>query len=59
VEVLFERVLLMLGQYEKAAGDDDLSLKLVGSIEQNTKHYVDIFSSAVDKVMPKETRAMT
>ena len=34
-------------------------LKLVDSIENNTKRYIDVFSQAVDKVMPKETREIS
>jgi hypothetical protein len=45
-------------QYEKAIGDDQ-NLKLVESITKNTKHYTDIFSDAVDKVMPKESKEIT
>ena len=29
------------------------------SITNNTKHYIDIFSDAVDKVMPKESKEIT
>jgi DNA replication licensing factor MCM7 len=39
-------------QWEK---DNDESLRLVDSIELNTKHYVDIMSKAVDEVMPPPT----
>lgn len=42
-------------QYEKSF-DEDTGLRLVDSIERNAKHYIDILSQAVDKVMPKETR---
>ena len=45
-------------QYEKAIGEDQ-NLKLVESITNNTKHYIDIFSDAVDKVMPKESKEIT
>ncbi|KAJ9292479.1 hypothetical protein DTO271G3_8751 [Paecilomyces variotii] len=38
---------------------DDANLKLVETVQRNTKHYVDIFSQAVDQVMPKETKEMT
>lgn len=31
-------------------------MKLVSSIESNAKHYLDVFSKAVDKVMPEPTR---
>ncbi|KAL9616415.1 MAG: hypothetical protein Q9160_008714 [Pyrenula sp. 1 TL-2023] len=47
-----------LDLYEKSLGDD-ARLHLVESIQGNTKHYVDIFSDAVDKVMPKESREIT
>lgn len=39
--------------------DDDNILKLVSSIENNTKHYIDLVSRAVDSVMPKETEEIT
>ncbi len=38
-----------LGTWENETGE---GLKLVDSIELNTKHYVDIMAQAVDKVMP-------
>ncbi|KAN0076630.1 MCM2/3/5 family domain containing protein [Elaphomyces granulatus] len=38
---------------------DDTDLKLVESIEKNTKHYIEIFSKAVDGEMPKETREIS
>ncbi|KAI9683328.1 MAG: Mcm2-7 hexameric complex component [Trizodia sp. TS-e1964] len=47
-----------LDLYEKSLGDDGM-LKLVESIEKNTKHYIDVFSTAVDKVMPKETNEVS
>jgi DNA replication licensing factor MCM7 len=37
-------------QWEQQQQDENL--KLVESIEMNTKHYVEIFSRAVDKRMP-------
>ena len=46
---------LTLHQYENSLGDD-AALKLVESVECNAKHYIDILSQAVDKVMPKETQ---
>ena len=36
-----------------------MRLRLVESVEQNAKHYIDIFSQAVDKVMPKETKEIS
>lgn len=45
-------------QYERSLGDEH-NLKLVESITNNTKHYVDIFSEAVDAVMPKESKEIT
>lgn len=52
------RILLTSRQYEKGLGND-VSLKLVESVERNAKHYVDILSQAVDKVMPKETQEIS
>jgi DNA replication licensing factor MCM7 len=34
-------------------------LKLVESIEKNTKRYIDVVSQAVDEVMPRETKDVT
>ena len=31
----------------------------MASIEKNAKHYIDILSQAVDKVMPKETQEIS
>ena len=50
--------LLSLLQYEKTL-DVDENFKLVESVERNAKHYIDILSQAVDKVMPKETREIS
>lgn len=36
-------------------GEDVAALKLVQSIEANTKHYVEILSRAVDDCMPEAT----
>ncbi|KAJ9655150.1 DNA replication licensing factor MCM7 [Neophaeococcomyces mojaviensis] len=47
-----------LKTFEDSLGTD-ISLKLVDSIMNNTKHYVELFSDAVDKVMPKERRGLT
>ncbi|MCJ1227513.1 Mcm2-7 hexameric complex component [Toensbergia leucococca] len=47
-----------LDSYEKAVGDD-LGLRLVESVERNAKHYIEVLSQAVDKVMPKETREIS
>lgn len=45
-------------QFEKSL-PDDTNLKLVESIQRNTKRYIDVFSQAVDEVMPKETKEIT
>ncbi|KAL9634149.1 MAG: hypothetical protein Q9164_004266 [Protoblastenia rupestris] len=47
-----------LENYEKSYGED-LGLRLVDSVERNAKHYIDILSQAVDKVIPKETQEVT
>ncbi|KAK4659032.1 Mini-chromosome maintenance protein 7 [Podospora pseudocomata] len=39
--------------------DLGLELKLVESIEKNTKHYVEILSRAIDKLMPQPTQGLT
>ncbi|KAI9924999.1 hypothetical protein ASPWEDRAFT_118579 [Aspergillus wentii DTO 134E9] len=38
---------------------EETDLKLVESVQKNTKRYIDVFSQAVDDVMPKETKEMT
>ncbi|KAL2161594.1 hypothetical protein VTH06DRAFT_8156 [Thermothelomyces fergusii] len=45
-----------LDAYEKELNE---GLKLVEWIEQNTKHYVEIFSRAVDKLMPEPSQDIT
>lgn len=45
-------------QYEKSLAEDT-NLKLVESVAKNTKRYIDVFSEAVDGVMPKETKEIT
>lgn len=39
-------------QYERSLGDE-ADFKLVSSIEKNAFHYIEVFSRAVDKVMPE------
>lgn len=52
--------LTMSAKYEKGQTDnDDIPLDLVESIERNTKHYIEIFSRAADKVMPRETKEVS
>ncbi|KAF4555305.1 DNA replication licensing factor mcm7-like protein [Elsinoe fawcettii] len=45
--------------FEKSLGDQADQLKLVSSIEKNTQHYIEIFSRAVDKIIPEPTRELT
>lgn len=45
-------------QYEKSL-PEEVDLKLVESVQRNTKRYIDVFSQAVDAVMPKETKELT
>ncbi|KAI9833461.1 MAG: Mcm2-7 hexameric complex component [Sarea resinae] len=47
-----------LQEFEKSL-DDNEGPTLVSSIERNAKHYVEIMSRAVDKVMPKESREIS
>lgn len=44
---------LTSAQWEDEVGDDVAALKLVKSIEVNTKHYVEILSRAIDECMPE------
>ncbi|KAJ4514849.1 DNA replication licensing factor MCM7 [Exophiala dermatitidis] len=37
----------------------ELNLRLVESVTTNTKHYVDLFADAVDKVMPKPSKEIS
>ncbi|KAM5351694.1 hypothetical protein ACJ41O_004417 [Fusarium nematophilum] len=48
-----------LALWENQSFDNDDSLRLVDSIEMNTKHYVDIFSRALDAVMPQQSTDVT
>jgi len=46
-----------LDTWEKSLGADE-SLRLVESIARNAKHYIELFSQAADKLMPRETQAL-
>ncbi|EON65008.1 minichromosome maintenance protein 7 (cell division control protein 47) [Coniosporium apollinis CBS 100218] len=48
-----------LDSYEKSLPENLSDLRLVSSIERNAAHYVEIFSRAVDKVMPEPTKEPT
>jgi DNA replication licensing factor MCM7 len=41
-------------KYEKVNDDEDL--QLVSSIEKNAFHYIELFSKAVDKLIPPPRR---
>jgi DNA replication licensing factor MCM7 len=43
-------------QYDESLEESGTPLNLVASIETNAKHYIDVMSQAVDKVMPDPTR---
>lgn len=45
-----------LAKYDESLEESGTPLNLVTSIETNAKHYLDIFSQAVDNVMPPPTR---
>ncbi|KAJ6103704.1 DNA replication licensing factor MCM7 [Penicillium sp. IBT 16267x] len=45
-----------LETFEKSFPEDQQTLKLVESIQKNTKRYIDVFSQAVDAVMPAGTK---
>ncbi|OOF96527.1 hypothetical protein ASPCADRAFT_206703 [Aspergillus carbonarius ITEM 5010] len=48
-----------LATYEKGLSDDDQDLRLVENVQKNTYHYIDLFSRAVDDLMPKESKDIT
>ncbi|RGP62847.1 minichromosome maintenance 7 cell division control 47 [Fusarium longipes] len=48
-----------LATWESQAFDNEDSMRLVDSIEMNTKHYVEIFSRAVDEVLPPASADIT
>ncbi len=43
----------------EASLTEDSNLRLVESVANNTKHYVDLFSEAVDKKMPKPSKEIS
>jgi len=43
-------------KYEKA--NDDLDLRLVSSIMKNAYHYIELFSNAVDKLIPQPRKEL-
>lgn len=45
-------------QFEKSL-PEETDLKLVESVQKNTHRYIEIFSQAIDAIMPKETREVT
>ncbi|KAJ5915973.1 DNA replication licensing factor MCM7 [Penicillium verhagenii] len=45
-----------LDTYEKLFPEEERTLKLVESIQKNTKRYIDVFSQAVDAMMPVGTK---
>ncbi|KAI1005553.1 DNA replication licensing factor [Podosphaera aphanis] len=45
-----------LAQYDQQLEDTNVPLKLVSSIEKNTKHYLEIMARAIDRVMPLPSR---
>lgn len=47
-----------LKEFEDSLGTD-YNLRLVESVTNNTKHYVELFSFAVDKMMPAETKSLS
>ncbi|KKK12390.1 hypothetical protein P175DRAFT_0505311 [Aspergillus ochraceoroseus IBT 24754] len=47
-----------LATYEKSLPEDS-ELKLVQSVQKNTKRYIEVFSQAADAIMPKETKEIT
>ncbi|KAI0155051.1 DNA replication licensing factor mcm7 [Xylariaceae sp. FL1272] len=54
-----DEVLIELDDLVTYENDTNESLRLVESIESNTKHYVEIMSRAIDKKMPAPTTGVT
>ncbi|KAF3061799.1 DNA replication licensing factor mcm7 [Daldinia childiae] len=54
-----DKVLIELDDISQWEDDTNDGLKLVESIEANTKHYVEILSRAIDKKMPAPTTGIT
>ncbi|KAI0135327.1 DNA replication licensing factor mcm7 [Daldinia grandis] len=54
-----DEVLIELDDISRWEDDTNEGLKLVESIEANTKHYVEILSRAIDKKMPAPTTGIT
>ncbi|KAI8964838.1 DNA replication licensing factor mcm7 [Daldinia sp. FL1419] len=54
-----DEVLIELDDIAQWEDDTNEGLKLVESIEANTKHYVEILSRAIDKKMPAPTTGVT
>ncbi|KAK6954113.1 hypothetical protein Daesc_004075 [Daldinia eschscholtzii] len=54
-----DEVLIELDDIAQWEDDTNEGLKLVESIEANTKHYVEILSRAIDKKMPAPTTGIT
>ncbi|KIW82908.1 hypothetical protein Z517_02151 [Fonsecaea pedrosoi CBS 271.37] len=47
-----------LKEFEESLSDE-INLRLVESVTNNTKHYVDLFADAVDKIMPKPSKEIS
>jgi DNA replication licensing factor MCM7 len=54
-----DNVLIDLDDLKAYERNSDENLKLVESIEKNAYHYIEVFSKAVDKVMPETGRDTT
>ncbi|KAF1815404.1 MCM-domain-containing protein [Eremomyces bilateralis CBS 781.70] len=48
-----------LDEYEKPYREQGQDFQLVSSIEGNAQHYIEIFSRAIDKVLPEQTADLT
>lgn len=46
-------------QYIKSLPEGTTDSHLVENIEDNARRYVDVFSDAIDEIMPKETREVS
>ncbi|KAK0733952.1 MCM2/3/5 family-domain-containing protein [Lasiosphaeria miniovina] len=54
-----DQVVIDLDDLQSFEEDADEGLKLVESVEKNTKHYVEVLSRAIDKLMPQPSVDIT
>jgi DNA replication licensing factor MCM7 len=57
ISIRCPRCYLLIGyQYDELLEENQTPMGLVSSIENNAKHYLEVMSRAVEKIMPQPTR---